>query len=132
MQAQTATVKSVLGCKPWDGPKGKVFYHTLELDNGVVGQIGKKRENAFAAGDKLTYELEETDRGNRLKEILPNGNGFKSGGFRGSDASFALSYAKDLTVSLIAKNEKAITSAEAADVTITVANRLLAWMKANA
>jgi hypothetical protein len=115
-QPKTATIEDILNEKHWDGPNGRIYYSTLVLDNGERGEIGAKKQDAYSIGDSLTYTATHDERGTKFKKYFePNGNGggsappaqqgdfaparsgkpFTGGGQRGSDASFALSYAKD-------------------------------------
>ena len=134
-EIKTSTVKEVLSCKRFDGKHGVVYYHKLELDNGEIGEIGKKTENAFKPGDSLTYTSETGEYGTKFKAAQldggyaprSNGNGsFPTGEDR--NRSFALSYAKDLTVALIAKADHPYKSDDVVKVTRHIADGLLAWL----
>lgn len=111
-QVKTARIEDVLNEKPWDGKHGRVWYYTLVLDNGDKGEIGTKTRDSFSINDSLTYTVEDTDHGRKLKKVNPEYDGQQGGGGsqqqqqqaaparnfgggRGSEASFALSYAKD-------------------------------------
>lgn len=106
---KTARVVRVLKIRPWEGPHGTVFYHELMLDNGDIGEVGKKKENAFAEGDIFgPYTAEESQYGVKFKEIketpFGGGGGGKGGGKPFSDPRTMLcSYAKDITVAAIAQ-----------------------------
>ena len=114
MQVKTSRIDDVLNEKQWDGKHGRVWYYTLVLDNGDKGEIGTKTRDSYSIGDTLNYTLENTDHGYKLKRATkeqmesaglseaPKSNGqpnpqptVKNFGGRGSEASFALSYAKD-------------------------------------
>lgn len=90
----------------WQGTSGTVNYHEITLDNGDKGQIGTKEKNPakLAVGQELTYTIETTDRGNKIKAIAPQGGGGGFGGARkGPDpkvqiVGFAMSYTKDLII----------------------------------
>jgi len=95
----------ILECKfikEWTGEKGTVFYHDLKLDNGDHGQIGTKDRlpDRIAVGQELTYTIEETSYGNKIKAVSQSGGG----GFKGKPQrdpkeqmiSFSTSYVKDL------------------------------------
>lgn len=89
----------------WTNPQGgQVYYHTIELDNGDSGQIGSKEKmpSKLNPGSELTYTIESTSRGNKIKAIVPPNN-FKGGGRpsvepRVQMISFAAAYTKDLVV----------------------------------
>lgn len=93
----------------WNNPKGgQVYYHKIELDNGDVGQIGSKEKMPakLNPGQELTYTIEETERGAKIKAFMPSIPGsFKPGGGgrpvadpRIQMISFTGSYIKDLVV----------------------------------
>lgn len=126
-EVKTAKVTGVLGCKSWSGPKGTIYFHKIELDNGEVGEIGKKKENAFNIGDSVTYTSEQTEYGLKFKAVQEN-NGFRGGQQRGSSASFALSYAKDL---VCAAEGKLSSVKDMTEATLMVASRFHAWLKEN-
>lgn len=93
----------------WKGDKGSVFYHEIELDNGDKGQIGAKEQmpSKLNPGQELTYTIESTDRGNKIKAVAPAGSGF-GGGRKGPEPKtqiigFAMSYTKDLIIADKAK-----------------------------
>ena len=122
MNYKTARIDDVLNERIWDGPHGRVFYYTLVLDNGERGEIGTKTQDSYHSGDQLHYTAEHTERGWKFKRINPDqqqdggdnnnaarsqGNGTPQqaaqrqtfgGGGRGSNASFAMSYAKDFMI----------------------------------
>lgn len=89
----------------WTNPQGgQVYYHTIELDNGDSGQIGSKEKmpSKLNPGSELTYTIESTARGNKIKAVMPP-NTFKGGGRPAVEPkvqmiSFAMSYCKDLIV----------------------------------
>lgn len=88
----------------WKGDKGSVFYHEIELDNGDKGQIGTKEHlpAKLNPGQELTYTIEATERGNKIKAVQAAGGGF-GGGRKGPDpkvqiVGFAMAYTKDLVV----------------------------------
>lgn len=92
----------------WNNPNGgQVFYHEVELDNGDKGQIGSKEQMPakLNPGSELNYTIEITDKGNKIKAIVPQQQG---GGWSGNKKaapeprvqmiSFAMAYTKDLIV----------------------------------
>lgn len=125
---KTAKVTEVLDVKEWNGPNGTVFYHKIRLDNGDAGTIGKKTSGSVKAGDTLNYEITETEHGNKIKTVQDNNFGGK--GFRASNASFALSYAKDLMVAQIAAGKTAdLLTPAIIDATLIAAGRFQSWLK---
>jgi hypothetical protein len=128
---KTAKVTGVLACKPFDGRNGRIWYHKLELDNGEVGEIGKKTENAFKIGDTLSYTSETSEYGLKFKAVTDyntNGGGGFKGGARGSNASFALSYCKDITVALIPLHPDK-TPTDWTATTLAMADKFNNWLK---
>ncbi len=86
----------------WQGEKGIVYYHEIELDNGDKGQIGTKEKNPdkLQPGQELTYTIESTSRGNKIKAVTQQGGGFRGGkpmrDPKEQMISFSMSYCKDL------------------------------------
>ena len=105
-QQKTAKITRTTFVSEWMSPQGsQVYYHSIELDNGDSGQIGSKEKmpSKLNPGSELTYTIEETARGNKIKAVMPAG---AAGGFRGRTMpepriqmiSFAAAYTKDLVV----------------------------------
>lgn len=134
-ETKTSKIQEVGTINRWDGPNGTVFYHTILMENGDRGSIGKKHENAVKIGDTLTYQIELSDRGNKIKEVRENN--FTSGGQRfagaqrGSCASFALSYAKDIAVANINKSDKPFDMEMIAGKVVASAAIFRKWLKEN-
>ena len=123
-EQKTAKVTDVPTIREWKSPEGRsIYYHTVVLDNGDKGSVGKKTSGAIKEGDTLNYTID----GDKIKEVFQNNGfgGFK-GGQRGSSASFALSYAKDL---VSAGHVKLDTIKDMTEATIAVANRFHSWLK---
>lgn len=89
----------------WSNPQGgQVYYHEIELDNGDTGQIGSKEKMParLNPGNELTYTIESTTRGNKIKAVTPAG-GFQKGVRQSMDPraqfiGFSAAYSKDLVV----------------------------------
>lgn len=114
----------------WSGQNGTVFYHEVELENGDKGQIGcrDKEPEWLNPGKELTYTLEKTDKGNKIKKVnaKPSFGGNKS---PASPASFALSYAKDIVIASWGEHSpKKMNSEEL----FNIADKMYNWMKARA
>jgi hypothetical protein len=126
---KTAKVKEVLSVREWTGQHGTIYFHKIELDNGDIGDIGKKVRDGIKPGDTLTYTIEQTEHGNRIKAVQPQGNGFRGGGkSSGSPASFALSYAKDLMIASMPFHQD-VKVADWVDVTLAAANKFHTFLK---
>jgi hypothetical protein len=95
-----AKIVRVVFKNEWAGPKGSVYYHDIELDNGDKGSIGSKEKMPakLNPGSELTYTI---DAG-KIKAAQAQG-GFNGGGKKGPDpkvqiVGFAMAYTKDLVV----------------------------------
>ena len=108
MEKKSKIVRTVF-VSEWNNPKGgQIYYHKIELDNGDVGQIGSKEKmpSKLNPGQELNYTIETTDKGNKIKAVMPAGfgPGFKPGGGRpavdprAQFIGFSASYAKDLVI----------------------------------
>src|SRR5688572_32150617 len=71
-------IKSCRFVSEWAGQNGIVYYHEIELENNDKGQIGTKDKNPdkLNVGQELTYTIESTSRGNKIKAVNAPG-GFK-------------------------------------------------------
>lgn len=150
MTVKTARIEDVLSVRPSETKHGVIWYYDIVLDNEERGSIGKKSEDAFQIGQALTYTSEEGPYGLKFKEFkegFQNGGGYQrpqqgaprpqgspaaaqktwtpSGG-DDRNRSFALAYAKDLAVALIAGKD--VNSEQAAKVTIRIACEFLGWL----
>lgn len=139
MTVKTATIEDIINVRPYENKYGTTYYYTIVMDNGDQGSWGKKSDDAFSVGQRVTYLREETERGvvfkNPPQDFPRNGAGGATQaarqaprGHQGEDRnrSFALAYAKDLVVALVAGRD--IKSSEAAEVTVKVADRFLEWL----
>lgn len=131
MDIKTDKVKSILGVKPFESQHGTIWYHSLEMESGLVGEIGKKKENAFRVGDSLTFTVEETSFGKKFKEVKEfGGGGFGGGG--ASNKSFSdprtmlLAYSKDIEVALIGQG--AVPDDMVASI-LDRADRFVEWLE---
>ncbi len=110
MPLRTNKVKQVQSAgNPWKSKYGDDMYPwEVEMEGGDVGTANTKDADpskAWPVGGEVTYNVEETDKGNKFQRVYDNpAQGPKSGssGSKGSNASFALSYAKDLGVAYVA------------------------------
>lgn len=146
--SKTSKVTDVIPANEWNGPNGKVYYSKIVLENGDSGEIGTKKPNGISVGDTLTYELTQTEHGNKIKRVTDNGNGFQGSGNGGSrqsggrtwpteaekHPSFALAYAKDTIVGMLETgNEtlKGMSSKQVADATVATAETYLNWLRSH-
>ena len=99
---KTSKIKSCRFVSEWTGQNGVVYYHEIELENSDKGQIGTKERmpDKLNVGNELTYTIESTTRGNKIKAVAAGG-GFKGKPQRDPKEqmiSFATAYTKDLIV----------------------------------
>jgi hypothetical protein len=125
---KTSKITRTVFKNEWTGQNGVVFYHEIELENGDKGQIGcKDKEPSWLNPcQELTYTIEVTDKGNKIKRVnaKPSYNG--GGGKSGSPASFALSYAKDVVIA--SWGEHAPKKMASEDL-FKIADKMYEWMK---
>lgn len=99
---KTSKIKACKFLKEWQGDKGMVYYHELELENGDHGQIGTKDRlpDKLNIGQELTYTIESSNYGNKIKAVTANAGGFKKPQRDPKEQmiSFATAYTKDLIV----------------------------------
>lgn len=91
----------------WANPQGgQVYYHDIELDNGDRGQIGSKEKmpTKLNPGNELSYTIEATARGNKIKAVMDQNKPAFFGGAKKTVEpryqliGFSYSYSKDLVV----------------------------------
>lgn len=121
----TGTFKSDYGTDLGDGTKGFYKFEYLMEDGAVVNASHKSKEAPFKPGDEVEYTITNAEYNNG-KVSKPEEKKFqrKSGG--GSNASFALSYAKDYHTA----NGVLDASDPAGTITAT-ADKFLAWLNQN-
>lgn len=55
MLMKTSKITEILSIKTREGKNGKLYYHSLKLENGETISLGKKKENAFTVGQEISY-----------------------------------------------------------------------------
>ena len=106
---KTAKITRTVFISDWRSPQGnQVYYHQIELDNGDSGQIGSKEKMPakLNPGSELTYTIEETSRGNKIKAVVASAGSWPKGGRPAPEPriqmiSFAAAYTKDLVVAKV-------------------------------
>lgn len=144
----TSKVKVIKSVKPYTNTHGTTYYYTLQMENGDVGAIGKKKENAYKIGDELNYTLKAktSQTGNDyfvLEEIRPDNRNdftnktntqsqrvstFDARTVKEKNKAFALSYGKDIVVA----NSVSFTGAtpdQMADIACSIADKFLVWLE---
>jgi len=128
-----AKITRVVFKNEWSGNNGTVYYHDIELDNGDKGSIGcKEKEPKFLnPQQELTYTIEDTGKGFKIKKVTENKGGYNGGGNKtpASPASFALSYAKDVVIASWGEHSPKKMSSE--DL-FSIAEKMYNWMKERA
>lgn len=108
METKTSKIKEIISKKERKGDKWTVYYFTVEMENGDKYPIkkGKMKEDGFTVGQELHYTIDkdwEYDKIFIIEEQKANFGGGTSS--KSSNASFAMSYAKDLCVAGVIKVE---------------------------
>jgi hypothetical protein len=123
-ESKKAKVISATYKKSFENKGTTFFTHAIEFDNGDKGDYVSKsfEQTKFVNGQTLDYTIEKNEsNGYTNYRIKPVEQAF-TGGFKGgkdfkpNNKGFALSYAKDITVALIAQG-KVSSSAEAIAIT---------------
>lgn len=127
---KTATITQVNESKPLETQYGELFPHWIKLDNGDEGVANKKKPGALQVGQSLTYEV-ETKEGrngpyNKIKEVKDKP--FSANG-RGGNASFALSYAKDVAVANIQMAGQPIPMGKLGSKVLALADEFYEWLE---
>ncbi len=117
----------------WTSQQGVPYYGIqLWMDNGDQGDALVKTPTELTVGQELTYQNETTQYGERIKIDWAAMRGGRPGGFRpasrGGNASFALSYAKDIAVARLSDSlSKGMTD----DEIMTLAAKFKQWLDSN-
>lgn len=105
METKTAKITRTTFISEWNNPQGgQVYYHEIELSNGDKGQIGSKERmpTKLDPGNEITYTIESTSRGNKIKAVtqnfVPNASKKPQIDPKVQMISFAMAYCKDLVV----------------------------------
>ena len=70
MLMKTSKITEILSIKTREGKNGKLYYHSLKLENGETISLGKKKEGAFAVGQEISY-IETVDANGKKKRSEP-------------------------------------------------------------
>jgi hypothetical protein len=129
-ETKTAKILEVQNVREWTGQNGTLFFHKLVLDNGDRGDLAKKSRDAVKAGDSLTYTIEVTDRGNRIKEIREIRGRGQQANPGAIAAAVALKAATEITVANIQTTGKPIGMNGSLATKITdLADELYTWLR---
>lgn len=108
---KTAKITRTVFKNEWKNPKGgEIYYHDVELENGDKGSIGTKDKepSKLNPGQEITYTIETTDKGTKIKLVNPNQGG-GGGNYQGkkpfvvadpriSNTGYAMRYVVDLII----------------------------------
>ena len=137
MEAVKSKVKSVQGAGSWESKHGILYQFDYEFEDGVVMQANHKTpQSPFSPGDEVEYTVKrENDFGksgnvqkfqDEAHRAHATNTYTKS---KGSNASFALSYAKDLYVPVA--DQYIGQENKLADEVLIVAERFNTWLNNN-
>lgn len=119
---KTSKVKSVQGNGSFEGKYGLLYKFEYEMENGDVGEANHKSpEGIKKVGEEVTYELKSTDYGDKIKFVQPEGGSYKK---TGNNASFALSYAKDVHIARMAHTTENVHSGDL----FLLADKMYEWL----
>ena len=127
METKKAKVSLAQFKSDYEGKYGMMYYHTIEFDNGDKGQYcsKSKEQNKFVVDKEADYTIEKTEKnGYTNYTIKPyTENTFQGGGGKkqSNNASFALSYSKDLVIAGKVSIEQILETA----------NKLNNWLNSN-
>jgi len=123
---KTSKIKRIESVKEWGEGERKILYHNLEMENGDKINIGKKKPQEV--GYELTYEIIGEDQEyNKAKSVQKQEGGFKGG----NNASFALSYAKDIVCANYNGEVNESWWLETSKTTTAIADEFLKWLNEN-
>ena len=132
---KTATIERVtISDGPvWTSNAGIPYYgFQLWLDNGDQGDALGRTANEYVEGQTINYNVEQTQYGMRIKVQRQNAKRADTPSAapsaRNANASFALSYAKDIAVAIHGDTlSKALTT----DEILAIAQKFKNWLDAN-
>jgi len=124
---QTSKITNKQGQGNWPSKYGLMYKWDIEFENGDCGEANTKDEDgkSYIVGETIDYEITDTDHGKRIKKLQVAGspNSVKKGG---SNASFALSYAKDLVIGTV---DSPVNHGE--DAVMAIASKFKKWLDDN-
>jgi hypothetical protein len=116
-----ATITQVTGAGTWDSPNGILYKFAYSFDDGITITAQHKTETPrFKEGEKVGYEITKTNqygslgKVHKLEAVSTQINGSSS--FKEKNASFALSYAKDVYIGLYGAKEPAEVAQDITDL----------------
>ena len=113
-----ATITQVTGAGTWDSPNGILYKFAYSFDDGITITAQHKTETPrFKEGEKVGYEITKTNQYGSLGKVHKlEAAPFQPSKSKGSNGSFALSYAKDVYIGLYGAKEPAEVAQEITDL----------------
>ena len=116
-----ATIIQVTGAGTWDSPNGILYKFAYFFDDGITITAQHKTEKPrFKVGEKVGYEITQTNqygslgKVHKLEAVSTQISGSSS--FKEKNASFALSYAKDVYIGLYGAKDPAEVAQDITDL----------------
>jgi|32_taG_2_1085360.scaffolds.fasta_scaffold09285_4 hypothetical protein len=113
-----ATITQVTGAGTWDSPNGILYKFAYSFDDGITLTAQHKTETPrFKEGEKVGYEITKTNQYGSLGKVHKlDAAPFQPSKSKGSNGSFALSYAKDVYIGLYGAKEPAEVAQDITDL----------------
>ena len=113
-----ATITQVTGAGTWDSPNGLLYKFAYSFDDGITLTAQHKTETPrFKVGEKVGYEITQTNQYGSLGKVHKlDAAPFQPSKSKGSNGSFALSYAKDVYIGLYGAKEPAEVAQDITDI----------------
>ena len=113
-----ATITQVTGAGTWDSPNGIIYKFAYSFDDGITLTAQHKTETPrFKEGEKVGYEITKTNQYGSLGKVHKlDAAPFQPSKSKGSNGSFALSYAKDVYIGLYGAKEPAEVAQDITDL----------------
>lgn len=113
-----ATITQVTGAGTWDSPNGILYKFAYSFDDGITITAQHKTETPrFKEGEKVGYEITKTNQYGSLGKVHKlEAAPFQPSKSKGSNGSFALSYAKDVYIGLYGAKEPAEVAQDITDL----------------
>jgi len=113
-----ATITQVTGAGTWDSPNGILYKFAYSFDDGITITAQHKTETPrFKEGEKVGYEITKTNQYGSLGKVHKlDAAPFQPSKSKGSNGSFALSYAKDVYIGLYGAKEPAEVAQDITDL----------------
>lgn len=136
---KTSVITQVLFNRTYSTNYGDLHAYKIILENGDSGEISVKKMDSLQIGESLTYTVEPSQYGPKIKKVSPaqtaqpaqpqQATGYAGNSVQRQAASFALSYAKDEIVAMVQAGKTGDSTSEVlAERTLAVANKFYEWL----